>query len=127
MADNALKVAAENKIRELEKEEDRLNAQLRSKQSFHSSAWAEYGSELCAGGMLKEEQNIYLEMNAVSSRIALLRKFIDGRLDISREGRLKKNSAEVAGQIATLQSSKELIDGELSEIARLKSILAGTF
>lgn len=127
MADSVLKVLAENKSKELEKEEQRLERELRGKESFHRAAWAEYGSELCSGEMLKDEQEIELEMGEVGKKITLLCRFIGGGLDISREERLRKNSAEVAAQIVTLQNSKKLIDGELSEIAVVKNLLAITF
>ena len=127
MADAVLKTHAENKIKELEKEEQILKRELRGKESFHRAAWAEYGSELCSGEMLKDEHEMELKIEEVSRKITLLCRFIGGGLDISREEQLKKNSEEVAAQIVILQNSKKLIDGELSEIAMVKNLLAITF
>lgn len=127
MADDVLKTHAENKVKELEKEEQRLERELRGKESFHRAAWAEYGSELCSGEMLADEDAIRDDIAEVGRKISLLKKFVGGKLDISREERLRNNSAEVAAQIVILQDSKKLIDGELSEIVMVKNLLAVTF
>lgn len=127
MADEVLKKIAENKILELRKDEQRLMGELSSKEAFHSAAWSEYGSELCGGEMMRDEKNIRLKIDEVVSKITLLRQFIDGKLDISREERLRKNSDGVAAQIITLEDSKRLIDEELLEITRIKNLLSVTF
>lgn len=127
MADDTLKAVAENKIKELERKAEGLRGDLKDKQSFHASAWAEYGSELCAGGMIKDEREIVVGIVTVEDKINLLRRFIDGCLDISREEWLKKNSEEIAARIVALQGSKQLIEGELSEIAEVKNLLNLTF
>jgi len=127
MTDNTLKTAAENKIKELERMRTNLNEQLSSKQSFNLAAWSEYGSELCAGEMIRDEQEISNRISEIVNKIALLRKFIQGELDVSAEEKLKKNSEEIAARIVALQGSKQLVDGELSEIMRVKNLLNLTF
>ena len=127
MADEVLKKIAENKIKELEKEVLVLKAELRSMESFNSAAWEMYGSELCAGEMTGNENKIRVKMDLIRCDIIYLRRFIEGRLDISREERLKTNSAQIDAQILTLQDSQRLIDEELSEIAVVKTLLAVTF
>lgn len=93
MIDKELKSIIENKIFFLEKEERRLRAELSDK------------------------------IDNVKSDIVLLRKFVEGKLDISRQERLRGNAAEVVGQITTLQKSLKLIDEELAEIERVRELL----
>lgn len=126
MTDSVLKAIAENKIKELEIKVSVLRGELKSIESFHSAAWAEYGSELCSGEMIANESKIRMEINLTLRDIIFLRGFIEGRIDISREEQLRNNSAEVAAQIVTLQDSKKLIDEKLSEIAMVKNLLAIT-
>jgi len=35
-----------------------LENELREMKDFHSSAWDTYGSELCAGDMIRQEKNL---------------------------------------------------------------------
>jgi len=125
MTDNIseLKLIAENRIFHLETVGRALRAELIDKESFNAAAWAEYGSELCGGEMVREEKNIQANIDDVKATIALLRKFIDGQLNIYREEKIRKNLSEVVGQIATLQNSQKLIEGELSEIEKVKHLL----
>ena len=127
MAHNELnheqKMIAESRISFLEKEAQRLRVNLRDKEAFNLAAWKEYGSELCSSSMVVEERKIQSEINQVNANIVLLRKFVEGRLDIFRGERLERNAAEIASQIKTLQDSLSLIVGEQAEIEKVKDLL----
>ncbi|KKR02377.1 MAG: hypothetical protein UT29_C0003G0033 [Candidatus Yanofskybacteria bacterium GW2011_GWA1_39_13] len=123
MTDDALKAIAEKKIKELEKEEAMLKEELKNKQLFNASAWAEYGSELCAGSMIREEKDIYSRIDEVRNKIALLRLVVSGKLDISREERLKNKAIEISNQMSGLLSSLKLVDDELLELRKIKNLL----
>lgn len=124
MADSPnLKDVARNKIKELEQEARLLQGELSSEVSFNMAAWNEYGSELCAGEMIRKESEIRARIARVESKISLLCRFIGDKIDLYRHARLKKGSADIVAQIASLKDSKELIDFEVAEIDTIKDLL----
>ncbi len=127
MADGVLRVVAENKVKELEREIERLRGELRSKESFHSAAWAEYGSELCAGEMIGEELKIAGDIMEIERKTDLLRKFVQGTLDISEEGHLKQQCDEFDKEIERLNELKSSANGQLEKISAIKNLLAIKF
>ena len=50
----------EKSIEELEKELDEL-------QKYHKSAWEDYGSELCAGDMIAQEERLEKEIKKLKA------------------------------------------------------------
>jgi len=127
MVDNILKAVAENKIKELEKEVSALERELRDKESFHRAAWAEYGSELCTGEMLAEENKIQIEIIRIRRDIILLRNFIKGDLDISEEDYLQGECSRHNQEIARLNELKSSINARLEVIRAVKNLLAVIF
>lgn len=123
MTDNALKAVAETKIKELEKEEKMLREELRNKQSFNASAWAEYGSELCSGSMIREEQDIRSRVNGVCEKIALLKRLLDGKLDFSEEEKLKNKAIEISNQMSSLLASLRQIENKMLELRTGRELL----
>ena len=123
MTDEALKEVAKRKIEDLEKEEERLEKELSAKRASNMADWEKYGSRLCSGAMLKEEENIQTEIDSVREEISLLRRFVDGVLNVLREEKLKTRLADTTSQIVNLKRSRELIEEELAEIERVRDLL----
>lgn len=124
MVDNAQRTIAENKIKELEKEILVLERLLRSKESFNSAAWAEYGSELCAGEMVGNEQKIRLKISSAKGKVALLMNFIKGNVDISEEDYLQGEYRRHDQEIARLKGLQASIDVRLEAIKAVKRLLS---
>ena len=123
MANEASKAVAENKVKELETEEQRLRWMLESQELLNSGAEEQYGSELCAGEMFVSENKTRIEISQIRCDINLLRKFIENKLDIFKERQLRKNLREVASQVMILQDSDRLIEEELVEIIKVRKLL----
>ena len=103
----------------------RLIGQLRDKQSFHAAAWAEYGSELCAGGMQNEEKAIREEIDGCKAEISLLESGLSGRLDLSDEhvSSLQRGIDRAQALIDGLSTQRKQLLKELAACARLRARL----
>ncbi len=127
MADEVLKVIAENKIKELEKEIGKLRFQLKSTESFNRSAWEEYGSELCSGEMIANENAIRDDIAEVKDKIVLLERFVGGNFDLSQESYLRTQCGELDNETARIKEQKGSVVAQLEEISTIKRLLAITF
>ncbi len=76
------------KLKELKDESENLASAHSSKVSSNTAAWKEYGSELCAGDMIKQENKILEEKEDVDDDIDLLEKVLAGMEDFSKVERL---------------------------------------
>ena len=88
------------KIDILEKEKTIKEGELASMRSMHSSAWSEYGSELCAGGMLRDENEKAREIDELNRKITYLKDCLWSDRDlnaemVSLEGKIYRLKADI--------------------------------
>ena len=53
----------------MKKELKELETELKAMESFHSSIWNDYGSELCAGDMLGQEKRLREKIKELKRKI----------------------------------------------------------
>ncbi len=125
MLTEAQKEKIGQKIAQLKKAREEAEARLASERSFNISAWNEYGSELCAGEMIKNERELERAIRALSGDIDLLQQGLDGAVDPEPNladvaqldenarsvKRLQDESDDVQKRIATSERLKRLMDG----------------
>ncbi|KPJ85765.1 hypothetical protein AMJ57_01850 [Parcubacteria bacterium SG8_24] len=111
------------RIHFLQEKRDGLRDKLSAKESFHAAAWAEYGSELCAGGMVREERAIEQEIRAVEGDIELLRQVRDGAVPLEADPEAVGRLEEIQIQLGRLQDEKRDIEAFLARIERARSLL----
>ena len=120
----ALKTLARRKIEELSREAKRLENGLESEKAFNASAWEAYGSELCGGEMVGNEARIRKEIVEVNRKVGLLRKLVDGKLDLDDENRLCARLELIEAEIRNVLETKSLISIELAEVRTVKGLLS---
>ncbi len=127
MAEPVLVILAQKKIGELLLEVRNLSIKLQGEESFNQAAWGQYGSELCGGEMLANENKIREEIAEVEGKALLLQRFIGGGLDLSQEYLLKTQCEYLDTEIAQAQERKRTVAAQLEEIAKVKRLLAIIF
>jgi len=97
--------------------------ELTDKCSFHQAAWQEYGSELCAGGMMAEEREIEKKIRALESDLSLLYRYGDDLLDKTLSAEDARRLAEIDAAAAALAEERKQIIKRLGESDRLAALL----
>src|SRR5688572_3871781 len=100
---------AEQKLEELRAKKARKEVDLQETKNFHLTAAAEYGSELCAGGMSDTERGKQNEINVVAEDIQILELAILGRLP-------KRVDPAVRAEIATLDADVKRLQAERTSL-----------
>jgi hypothetical protein len=113
------------KIGILEKKKSKLESELKDKRSSNTSSWSEYGSELCAGDMIKEEEEIIIEISLIASDIDFLNNVLSYNVSISKEIRemLERNVEMIDRNISDLEMKKAAVTGPLRNIERFEDIM----
>ena len=96
---------------------------LISEQSFNGAAWAEYGSELCAGEMQAKEREISEEIEDFERDVALLRRCLAGEVPtVSDEAFIREGFALDAEEKA-LAAKREAYQKRRYEIIQTGALL----
>ena len=111
------------KLDELKKEKAALGKKLESQQVFHSAAWEQYGSELCAGEMLNDDRHLAEEILEVERKIVLLQNLDQGLNIAARELALRNQFAEIDHSAKELEKEKAITVRELGMIDFIKSVI----
>lgn len=122
MADEVLKMVAENKIKELELKLVRLDEKLNYERAGADEAWKMYGSEL-AGDLLDGVKRVEKGIETVEKQISLLTRFISGGLDISQESSLRSQCRELDKEMTRINDLKNSTNAEIEEIIIVKDLL----
>lgn len=124
-----LRAKALAKISWLEKEVEKLRGELRSMEDFHRSAWAEYGSELCAGEMNSKEISLGKTIKEAEANIQLLKRYLEHHL-ISRmaasDAHCKSQIESIDREITRQQDDKNDYQKILDEHQTVRNLLGIT-
>ncbi len=96
----------ERKLKELQQKHSERRSALRDLQSFHSAAWAQYGSELSSGGMMREEREVSADIEALAANIALLTNCLSGEVPVRRD-------LVAAGELEYKLVQRQKLDAEI--------------
>lgn len=100
-----------------------LLAKLNELRSFNAAAWAEYGSELCATEMFRNEQSIAAEIIANKRIKDLLNAFLNGTIVIEEEQALRRLIDTTEQRIRALRDDEAGARVRLEQISLIKSFL----
>lgn len=114
---------AERALIRVEEDIEKAERELADKSAFHLRAWQEYGSELCAGGMLKEERLIQERITALERDRGLLRGCLDDRIAPVQPPAEHRRLAEIDAVAAELAAERRLVVGRQAERDRLADLL----
>ena len=74
---------------------EELEKELAELKESHSSMWDTYGSELCAGDMIRQEEKLEKEIEKLKTRQETIRRWKESGLLEGLEDNLKENCAEL--------------------------------
>jgi hypothetical protein len=114
---------AERALIKVEEDIEKAEKELADKSAFHLRAWQEYGSELCAGGMLKEERLIQERIAALGRDRSLLCGCLADRLEPVQPPAEHRRLAELDKAIAELAAEHRQIAERQIERDRLADLL----
>jgi hypothetical protein len=114
---------ARRTLARVEEELEAAGRELASKSAFHMAAWQEYGSELCAGGMLKDEQLIQDRIDALRRDRDLIRACLADELTPTQPPQEKCRLEEIDAAVAALAAERKQLIGGQAERDRLADLL----
>ena len=126
-AENALSEVERAKlviaVDRLKKEKSDAEVELESLRDQNLYAAGIYGSELCAGGMIAEENKIAQKIYDIGRQIDLLEKVLRAEVAIDDEEGLRRKLKEIEQRIADSNAEKAKAEKALEELKFVRSIL----
>ena len=117
---------SEEKVRqrliELAKKSQSLTRDLLSKQIQNRSDWDTYGSELCAGSMLKEESNASEEITRVERDIRLMEDVLNDRNLSIHDFDVEAAKKIEAMSVASVEETERVAEGAKKRLAEWRTI-----
>lgn len=118
-----IRTRAHQALERIDEELEKAGRELASKSAFHLRAWQEYGSELCAGGMLREEQAVQDRIDALRRDRELIRACLADTLAPTQPPEEKSRLKEIDAVAAALADERRQIVLRQSERDRLADLL----